>query len=119
MTTAKILVVDGNFNTRVALRQALIFFGAVKENIRAEKNLDTIKAIGRDFQPQIVLLDEGMGTDAIRILKGTVQFILICSPSSEDILTIASKMGVEVFVSKPYSQIQIGDALKKVMQKIS
>ena len=121
MYETRVLIVDSNFTYRVALKQAMFSFGANPGNVHVARNLIEAREIMQDFQPQIIfsdlLLDDGAGTDLLNDQKLKSVLILLCSVFPEDTLVSGKKMGVNQYIYKPCSQIQIRDTLRNVMQK--
>lgn len=117
MNEAKILLVDGSFTYRVALKQTLISFGALNENIVLSKNLKearkhmestVFKMIFSDF-----LLEDGIGTKLIKEKKECI-FILVSSITTQAAVANAAEVEVDQFIFKPYSQ----EHLKTILQEV-
>jgi len=121
MSEARVLVIDGNFTYRIALKQTVLSFGAHQENVGAVRNLASAREIIQEFNPMIVIsdlqLEDGIATDLLRDQNWKAVLILLCSDSSPEKIANAKSLGVEQFIYKPCSQTQIGDALKMVESK--
>ncbi len=119
---AKILIVDGNFTYRVALKQTLLSFGALAENLFMAKTLKEGRELAEKIKPQMIfsdfLLSDGLGTHLIDQKKESI-FILVSSTVNSAVVANAAELDVDQFLFKPYSQLHLKELLDGVIQKIS
>jgi len=121
MSDVKILIVDGSFTYRVALKQTLLSFGAVAENILMAKNLKEARVLSEKAHPEIIfsdfLLEDGIGTNLIKEGKEKCIFILVSSTATQAAVANAAEVEVDQFIFKPYSQLHLKDVLEGCVQR--
>ena len=119
MNEAKILIVDENFTYRVALKQTLVSYGAMNNNIVATKTVREAKTLMDATHFHIVfsdfLLKDGIGTSLIGEHKDFI-FILVSSLASQAAVAKAAEVEVDQFIFKPYSQIHLRTVLEGVIK---
>lgn len=120
MIGATILVIDDSFTYRVALKQTLVSFGTLTENIFMAKNLREARSYISKVKPHIILsdflLEDGVSTNLIGERKESI-FILVSSVATQAAVAKAAEVEVDQFIFKPYSQLHLKDVLEGVIQK--
>ena len=122
MSDAKILIVDGSFTYRVALKQTLISFGALAENISMAKTLKDARVLAEKVGPAIIfsdfLLEDGIGTNLLKERKDDKAiFILVSSVATQAAVANAAEVEVDQFIFKPYSQLHLKDVLEGCVRR--
>jgi tetratricopeptide (TPR) repeat protein len=122
MNEAKILIVDENFTYRVALKQTLVSYGALNNNIVATKTIREARALMDATHFNIVfsdfILKDGIGTSLIGDRKDFI-FILVSSVASQAAVAKAAEVEVDQFIFKPYSQAHLKTVLEGVIKVYS
>jgi len=107
LVKSKILIVDDEFGSRVALKNSLTSFKIVPTNIRVAGSVTQAKIEIERFSPNIIfsehLLEDGFGT-SMRFLKSNVIFILASYENSRAVLAHAAEHEIKNFVFKPYER---------------
>ncbi len=120
MSDAKILIVDGSFTYRVALKQTLLSFGALAENIFMAKSLKEARVFCERVKPHMIfsdfVLEDGIGTSLIKGKKEMI-FILVSSIATQAAVANAAEVEVDQFIFKPYSQLHLKDVLEGVVKR--
>jgi tetratricopeptide (TPR) repeat protein len=119
MNEAKILIVDENFTYRVALKQTLVSYGVMNNNVVATKTIREAKTLIESNTFNIVFSDflfkDGIGTSLIGDKKDFI-FILVSSVASQAAVAKAAEVEVDQFIFKPYSQGHLKTVLEGVIQ---
>lgn len=120
----KIFILDSNVDD-LKILQDIIYSSAlgilVGKSINILEGLEEILAL----EPDLVILDMiNEEQDGIHIIKEIrnknkkINFILISNPSSKKLVEKAYEYGVEYFIYKPISEIEVGSIVKKLIYKI-
>lgn len=120
----KIFILDSNADD-LKILQDIIYSSAlgilVGKSINILEGLEEILAL----EPDLVILDMiNEEQDGIHIIKEIrnknkkINFILISNPSSKKLVEKAYEYGVEYFIYKPISEIEVGSIVKKLIYKI-
>lgn len=120
--SSKILIVDDSLSIRKSLSQFVGDLGF--EVTTAKDGLEAFHKI-KQLQPQVVLVDLEMpglnGFELIAKVQAlanfeTPKFIMITSKSSESFQARARSLGVQAFLSKPWSETKLSDSLNAIAQ---
>jgi len=122
-----VLIVDGSFAHRAALKQTFATFGVAEENFYSAKNLQEASGILTTTSIQLIvsdfLLEDGVGTSLIEaestrtIAHQKTIFILLSSINTQAAIANAAEMEVDQFILKPYSVSQLQEVLEMAIKK--
>jgi CheY-like chemotaxis protein len=118
-----VLIVDDALTVRNALRQLVQDAGYRVE--AARDGIEAIEAL-RTFKPRVVLTDLEMpnmnGVELTAHLRGRddmkdVPIIMITSRSQEKHRRMAHEAGVDTYLTKPYNDAELLDAIRQAVQQ--
>lgn len=118
---ARIMIAEDNKDIRLLLTEILTDIGHVVV-VEADNGLDALK-LYLQVKPDLLLIDNRMplmnGIDVVQsiIEKEKEAKIIMCSADVGQIALEAAKIGVKVFISKPFCSDQIVKAVETVLNQ--
>lgn len=120
----KIFILDSNADDLKILQEIIYTY---KLGILIGKSINILEGLEEilTLEPDLVILDMiNEEQDGIHIIKEIrsknkkINFILISNPSSKEIVTKAYEYGVEYFIYKPISKIEVESIVRKLIYRI-
>ena len=118
---AKILICDDSTLARRQVRDVIGMIG--KPTFFEAENGEVAVNIVREQKPEMIFLDLIMpnmdGTEALKQIMeidSNSKVVIVSSIGTQDVLIKTLKLGAREFIQKPFSEMQILNALNKCLQ---
>lgn len=117
-TRSKVLIVDSNLASRVAVRQSLMELGAQASHLLCAKSLAEARRMLESSRVALIIadynLDDGIGTSILTSPRD-FHFLLLSANNSRAAIAKAAEDEVDEFLFKPYNQEDFKAALDQLV----